>query len=100
VTGWREDIFVLINFVSERFYYRFVSAKPRSHTSHPSAGKSVQNEITRHGVVQDVPHDRLVWHLCVVAMCRVNWVVFPFTYIRCKWLLAVLLRRLVWPAMS
>src|SRR5690554_994640 len=100
VTDWSENIFILVNLVPKRFNYCFVPAKPRSNTSHTRACESVQHKVSRHRVMEDVAHYCFVRNLCMVTMCCVNWIILSFTYISCKWLLAVNIIRAIWLSME
>ena len=73
----------------------WTSAQLRRDASHPRATEAVEHDVARLGVVEDVPHDRLVRHLGVVAVGVVDRVVSAFADVCCEGLTAVLVACLV-----
>ena len=77
---------------------RQVFAEGRRHARHPGAAESIENEVTRAGVVEDVPEDGLMRDLRVVAVGHVDRVVLARSHVEGERLAMIGLLRAVGPA--
>ena len=70
-------------FVNKRQLVRLITHL-RCQCSHTSTTKTIKDNISRLSVVEDVIHNRLMWHFCMICMCHIYRIRFSFAYIRSK----------------
>ena len=83
---WIKDIAFSIDFISQRTNLLNIAAHLSRDTGHAGSAKTIKNDISWLRIVEDVTHDRPVWHLGMIAMGFVDWVVLSLRNIRGKWL--------------
>lgn len=54
------------------------------------ATETIEHDIPRLGIMEDVSHDCFVRNLCMVRMGIIDWIIFPLAHIGREWLAAVI----------
>jgi len=58
--------------------YGMPTAQLSGNTGHPRPAETIEYDVTRLGIVLDVPHDCFMRYFSMIRMRVINWVILPF----------------------